>query len=85
MARLDAASYILLLTGASVENAQAAVGRVDRMFHKTYTHSKASITYRIFALRPQDVSAEWEGMEEGLEKESPAQIAVGDPEEITGR
>ena len=85
VARLDAASYILLLTGASVENAQAAVGRVDRMFHKTYTHSKASITYRIFALRPQDVSAEWEGMEEGLEKESPAQIAVGDPEEITGR
>ncbi len=62
VARLDAASYILLLTGASVENAQAAISRMDRMFHKTYTHSRANISYRIFAL--QSMSAEWKSKKE---------------------
>ena len=85
VARLDAASYILLLTGASVENAQAAVGRMDRMFHKTYTHSRANISYRIFALRAEDMSAEWKSKKGNQEKEDSMEIAVGDSEEITDR
>ncbi len=51
VARLDATSYILLLTGANVESAQTAIGRIDRMFHRTYTHSKADISYKVFALQ----------------------------------
>lgn len=51
VARLEAGSYILMLTGASEENARLALGRIDSMFHKTYRHSKACLTYRITALR----------------------------------
>ena len=62
VARLDAASYILLLTGASVENAQAAISRMGRMFHKPYTQSRANFSYRICAL--QSMSAEWKSKKE---------------------
>lgn len=50
VARLEAGSYILMLTGASLDHARLVMNRIDSTFHKTYRHSKASITYRIKAL-----------------------------------
>lgn len=50
MARLDAGSYILMLTGADVENAWKVMDRLDRTFHKMYTHSKACISFRVTPL-----------------------------------
>ncbi len=52
VARLEARSYILMLTGASLENAQVVAGRIDCAFHKTYRHSKAKLTFRMAALKP---------------------------------
>lgn len=52
VARLDAGSYILMLTGASEENARLAMERIDRSFHKTYSHSRACISFRVSALKP---------------------------------
>lgn len=52
VARLDAGSYILMLTGAGVEDAWAVMDRLDRAFHKTYSHSKACITFRVVPLEP---------------------------------
>lgn len=50
VARLEAGAYIFLLTGATAENAQMVIGRLDRIFHKTYWRSKASITSHIAEL-----------------------------------
>lgn len=52
VARLEARSYILMLTGADLEKAQLVTGRIDCAFHKTYRHSRASLTFRMAALRP---------------------------------
>lgn len=53
VARLDASSYILMLTGATVENAWTVMDRIDRAFHKTYSHSKACISFRVVALNKE--------------------------------
>ena len=50
VARLDAGSYILMLTGATVENAWMVMDRLDRTFHKIYSHSKACISFRVSPL-----------------------------------
>jgi len=50
VARLEAGSYIFMLTGAGVEHARLVISRIDRTFHKTYRRSRASITYHISAL-----------------------------------
>lgn len=52
VARLDAGSYIVMLTGASVENARLVTSRVEQKFHKTYANSGARITFRISSLEP---------------------------------
>lgn len=52
VARLDAGSYILMLTGASEENAWMVMDRLDRTFHKVYSHSKACISFRVTPLEP---------------------------------
>lgn len=52
IARLEARSYILMLTGANLENAQLVAGRIDCAFHKTYRHSRANLTFRMTALKP---------------------------------
>ena len=52
VARLDAGSYILMLTGATVENARMVMDRLDRTFHKIYSHSKACISFRVSPLEP---------------------------------
>lgn len=52
VARLEAGSYILILTGTDMESAQAVTGRLDNAFHKTYRHSKAQLTFRMSRLGP---------------------------------
>ena len=47
VARLGAGAYILLLTGADMENARLVVSRLDCAFHRIYRHSRASVTYHI--------------------------------------
>ncbi len=51
VARLDAGSYILMLAGVSAENARLVMERLDRAFHKAYSHSRACISFRIFPLQ----------------------------------
>lgn len=51
VARLEADSYILLLTGASLENARMVMGRIDYNFHSKYRYSKAKLCYQIEPLR----------------------------------
>lgn len=58
VARLEAGSYILILTGADMESAQIVTGRLDNAFHKTYRHSKAQLTFRMSRLGPNREKAE---------------------------
>lgn len=55
VARLDASSYILMLTGATMEDARIVAERIDRTFHKVYSHSRACISFRMSALEPEPV------------------------------
>lgn len=50
IARLEAGTYILMLTGADEENARLVVSRIDCAFHRTYRHSTAKLTYRVAGL-----------------------------------
>lgn len=50
MARLETGSYILMLTGADMENARLVMNRIDRAFHTAYRRSHADITYHIAVL-----------------------------------
>lgn len=52
VARLDAGSYIVMLTGATAENARDVIRRVEQRFCRTYTGSKAKIHFRMSALKP---------------------------------
>lgn len=52
VARLDAGSYIVMLTGASAESTQTVLQRVEQMFRKAYTNSNAHITFRTSQLKP---------------------------------
>lgn len=52
VARLAADSYILMLTGANIENARLVMGRIECDFHRIYRHSNANLTYRIAPLMP---------------------------------
>ena len=51
VARLTAGSYIIMLTGADMENAQIAVNRIDSTFHRTYRRSNARLSFRLSALQ----------------------------------
>ncbi len=51
VARLEAGSYILMLTGANIENAKMVMGRIDYNFHSTYRYSKAKLNYQIEPLK----------------------------------
>lgn len=58
VSRLDAGSYILMLIGAGEESARMVLERIDRTFHKVYSHSKACISFRTAPLEPG--TASWE-------------------------
>lgn len=51
--KLNMGSFVLLLPGASQENAQKVMQRVDRNFHSTYPRSKAVLQYRVYPLTAQ--------------------------------
>lgn len=52
IARLEAGTYIFLLTGACVEDARIVAGRIDSAFHRTYRHSKARLSFQVTGLKP---------------------------------
>ena len=54
VARLEAGSYILMLTGTDTENARIVISRLDRAFHKTYRHSSAQLTFKLSQLNPEE-------------------------------
>lgn len=53
VARLEAGSYIVMLTGADTENAQIVASRLDCAFHKTYRHSNAQLSFKMSMLCPE--------------------------------
>ncbi len=53
VARLDASTYILMLAGTTEENARLVTERLDRAFHRTYTHSRAHISFRMSKLEAE--------------------------------
>lgn len=54
VARLEAGSYIVMLTGADMENAQMVTSRLDCAFHKTYRHSNARLSFKMSQLCPEE-------------------------------
>ncbi len=46
VAKLDVTSYVLMLTGSSLEDAGIVAKRIDRAFRKTYSHSRACLSFR---------------------------------------
>lgn len=53
VARLEAGSYMLLLTGTGIDDALLVMSRIDSTFHKTYRHSRARLLYHVVALNPE--------------------------------
>lgn len=53
VARLDATSYILMLTGSSPDHAQLVTERLEKAFRRAYSHSKAHISFLISPLETQ--------------------------------
>ena len=53
VARLDATSYILMLTGTTEENAQIVTERLEKAFRRAYSHSKACISFRMSPLEAE--------------------------------
>lgn len=47
ISRLEAGSYIVMLTGTDAEDAHVVFGRIDCAFHRTYRHSGARLTYQV--------------------------------------
>lgn len=58
IARLEAGTYIIMLTGASEEEARTVFGRIDCAFHRTYRHSEANLTFRVTDLGYRNREAE---------------------------
>ena len=51
ISRLEAGSYVIMLTGADEENARLVFGRIDCAFHRTYRHSAAQLSFQVAALQ----------------------------------
>lgn len=50
VARLNAGSYIVLLSGASEEDSHKVMERIERVFRTSYPRSKAYLNYRVYPL-----------------------------------
>lgn len=58
VAKLDVTSYVLMLTGSSPEDARNVAMRIDRTFRKTYSHSRACLSFQTALLEgSQSVAA----------------------------
>ena len=55
VARLDATSYILMLTGSSPDHARLVADRLEKAFRKAYSHSKACISFRMSPLESEKI------------------------------
>ena len=53
VARLNAGSFITLLSGVCETNASLISRRIDNAFHRRYRSSKAELDFRTFMLRPE--------------------------------
>lgn len=51
VARLNAGSYVVLLSGATTENARTVMDRIDRAFHTAYPRSRAHLACRYYPLQ----------------------------------
>ena len=51
VARLNAGSYVVLLSGATTENARTVMERIDRAFHTAYPRSRAHLACRYYPLQ----------------------------------
>ena len=58
VARLNAGSYIVLLSGASVENSHRVMERVERVFRNSYPRSKAYLDYQLYPLHASFLNRE---------------------------
>ena len=52
VARLDAGSYIVLLSGATAANAHSVMMRIEKAFRGAYPQSKARLDYKVYPLAP---------------------------------
>ena len=52
--RLNQGSFVLLLPGASEENAYKVMERIERNFRTTYPRSKARLRYKIFPQKTEN-------------------------------
>lgn len=50
VAKLDVSSYVLMLTGSTPADARNVAARIDRTFRKTYSHSRACLSFQIALL-----------------------------------
>lgn len=50
IARLNAGAYVVLLSGASEENAKVVMERIERVFRTSYPRSKAYLDFRVYSL-----------------------------------
>ncbi len=57
IARLNADSYILMLSGADLEKAQIVTSRIDSAFHRIHRSSAAQLSFRMSALCRQRENA----------------------------
>ena len=53
--RLNMGGVVLMLPGASVENAPKVMERIIRNFHATYSRSKACLRYQVFPLEVESL------------------------------
>lgn len=63
VAKLDVASYVLMLTGSSLEDAQIVAKRIDRTFRKSYSHSRACLSFHTTLLEGSQGTAAVKEME----------------------
>lgn len=50
VARLNAGTYVVLLSGATEENSHTVMERIERMFRHAYPRSKAYLSYKVYKL-----------------------------------
>ena len=58
VARLNAGSYIVLLSGASIDDSHRVMERIERAFRNAYPRSKAYLDYQLYALHASCLNRE---------------------------
>ena len=58
VARLNAGSYIVLLSGASIDDSHRVMERIERAFRNSYPRSKAYLDYQLYPLHASCLNRE---------------------------